>query len=487
MTINTLKLLDSTDINDVARAYSLAYLRKKKVKINKFEAEIDNHWNLGKFEEGYLLRTEDNSIFTLFNFPEIADKDIAKSRQIVGSNLHENFVNIIAHFIATGRKDLPCNNLKISMCINHNNGHWTQLLATFSGLNQREYKALFNAYHKHAKDTIENEYDDGSKKPFNIIRNNVVNFIKANKNISFNGDVKDQLGNYQLPLTINNIALDHFDSLGKKTAYATSVANSIQAFAKKHKTKLMAADCPRQTGMTCGDWCVYNGFQNGVVQSKKKPPTSTNLRQFYYNRDVNNAHQILYAAKPNIKKVAKKDQINISRNAQLLDDNYVAQFKDFGAKVSPYAGQTFFALVTGFLFYGALALIATNPILPIIGAIAVSITTGLFYQRLSTAFFGQKSVVLEKKDGKPVVKEKLEHKGWGEYLGFDKPVQKDLESLENDIKKLINEDGSKDEQQVEMLTHQYAKKIIEQNPSFFSQQDKAVVKLDGYAPKLTAR
>src|SRR5574338_963286 len=119
MTLSTFSYLDSTNINDLARAYSLAYLRRKKVKINKAESEIDNHWNVGKFEEGYLLRAEDKSIFTLFNFPEIVDKKLATEKQIVGSNLHENFVNIISHFIATGKNTLPSNTLKIGMCINH--------------------------------------------------------------------------------------------------------------------------------------------------------------------------------------------------------------------------------------------------------------------------------------------------------------------------------------------------------------------------------
>jgi hypothetical protein len=489
MTLSTFSYLDSTNINDLARAYSLAYLRKKKVKINKSESEIDNNWNVGKFEEGYLLRAEDDSIFTLFNFPEIVDQKLATERQVVGSNLHENFVNIISHFIATGKNALPSNNMKIGMCINHHNTHWTLLLAEFSNINQAEYKTLFNAYQKHAKTTKENQYEDGSAKPINIIRNNVVNFVKKNKKITFNGNADPRgngLGNNQLPLKVGEITLNHFDSLGKRTTYASNVAKSMSTFTKKHKAKFSQMDCQRQSGNTCGDWSVYNAFQYGLLEPKKQHPTSANLRHFFNNKDVSNAHQILFTAKPKLKKIAKKDQICITENAQKLDDNYVAVFKDFGSKSGSLVGRTFLGLVSGAIFYAAMALVFVNPLLPIAGALVSGLTVStLLYKRLTELFFGQKTVVLEKKNGKPVVKDKLEHRGLGDFIGVHMPYQKDLESLEKDIESLITEDDAMtDKQKIELLTHQFAKKIIESNPSFFSDQDKAVVKLDGYAHKL---
>lgn len=491
MTLSTFNYLDSTNINDLARAYSLAYLHQKKVKINKCESEIDNHWNVGKFEEGYLLRGQDNSIFTLFNFPEIVDRKLAAEKQIVGSNLHENFVNIISHFIASGKNALPSNTIKIGMGINHHNAHWTLLLAEFSNINQAEYKALYNAYQKHAKNTKENQYDDGSLKPINIIRNNVVNFVKSHKNIHFNGNntTSNGLGNNQLPLKVGKIALKQFDSMGKNTRYAKNIEQSVEAFAKKHKTKCPSMVCERQTGMTCGDWTVYNAFQYGLLNPKKQHPTSINLRHFFNNRSVANAHQILFAAKPKLKKVAQKDQISINQNSQALDDNYVPVYKDFGSKHGSLIGKTFLGLVSGAMFYAGMALAFINPLVSIVGAAVGGLTvSALFYQRLTELFFGQKTVVLETKYGKPVVKDKIEHKGLGNYFGLSMPFQKDLESLEKEIQSLITLEGSvTDKQKIEVLTHQYAKKIVEQNPSFFSTQDQAVVKLDGYAHKLTAR
>ena len=73
-------LLNIYDVKDLAYTYTRAYL-------GTVRSTQRPRKDFGAFEESRLIRTEDNSIFTLLTCPEIYSRADANHRQAIGSNV----------------------------------------------------------------------------------------------------------------------------------------------------------------------------------------------------------------------------------------------------------------------------------------------------------------------------------------------------------------------------------------------------------------
>ncbi len=161
----------------------------------------------------------------------------------------------------------------------------------------------------------------------------------------------------------------------------------------------------------------------------------------------------------------------------VIDENLRREGKVISLKRS-LMRKLFTGLAISFVCVIGLGFLNLNPLFMSMASIATIV--GLTYQPLAKLFFGQKNIELEKKNGKLVAMDAMdaiELKGLSYYLGIEKPYQHDLSTLEKEIDSLLTQEGTiKDSKRIQVLTHQYAKKVVQANPSFFSEQDKAVVK-----------
>lgn len=523
MSADTSKLLDNVNLQDISRSYLLAYLQSKGVAHTGVDPVQDNHWNFGAFEEGHLIRTENNSLFIALTCPEIKETDDAAitTQQSVGSNLQERLLDIIAHMIANKIKKLPEKNIEFAFYINHNNGHWTSLLANFEGLNDAQYQALYNAYQKHDKRTNESKDNKGVEKAIDIRRNYIREFIKAQREMILN-DTNTQtnekiLSNWVLPLDVKKISLRHFDSLGKNAGYGDSVEKRCSDFVLNHNAEFVHAQSNIQRGMTCGDWSVYNAFRFGALKNRTKAqPSSQNLRLLAENTSVANAHQILFSNKPNLKEVPEGEQIRIQHHAfqyEIEEDpvtssggvteepttpdnptttNPTTPVVNNNSSLNHSFPITYALIKTAFM---ACMIYATHMVFPlaIVGftayafaLTAISLSSYFLFDVMLQGFFGQMKLSLQLNDQNiPVRKKMTSSGGWGELLGIKAPYHQTLAELEEHLSGLLATkittpmDDKKLEKHIQ-LTHTYAKKVINQNPHYFYPEDVKAVNEASY-------
>ncbi len=327
MSLNLYRYLEDLDIKDNYHALALAFLQNKGLRIQGTIPREDRKWNFGQYEGVQLIKTDDNSVFVFRAWPEIKNYDFAKQHQTVGSSLHEQFVNTISYFIAKGYRQLPANNIKIAICLNHNDAHWTSLLAHFEGLESKQYLALYKAYQHHANQTNENRLADGSLKPQETLVNNVREFLVAQKGITFNRRTKDkaqtfEMSNWRLPIAAQNISITQYDSLSSLPSSSSDSigSESCKEFVKVNNVKMVPHQgITSQSGMTCGDWSCFNVFQYGVLAKPTPQRKSEDLRFFSENLSIENAHEMLHSQDPKLIHVKKKDRICVTQDGRAMD------------------------------------------------------------------------------------------------------------------------------------------------------------------------
>jgi len=69
----------------------------------------------------------------------------SNEKQVIGSNIQEKFIDLIAHLFATTAQ-IACREYKNSLLRESSSKHWTLFLADFQGLNDNDYQKLFKAY-----------------------------------------------------------------------------------------------------------------------------------------------------------------------------------------------------------------------------------------------------------------------------------------------------------------------------------------------------
>lgn len=532
MSADTSKLLDNVNLQDISRSYLLAYLHSKGVAHTGVDPVQDNHWNFGAFEEGHLIRTQNDSLFMAFTCPEITDNKAAIAQQAIGSNLQEKILDVVAYLIANKIKKLPEKNIEIGFYINHNNSHWTSMLARFSDLSEEQYQNLYEEYQQHSETTGENKTDSGEEKELRIRVNNIRNFILEQKQILLNHRDKDTndaiLSNWALPLEVKAIQLRHFDSLGTQTGYHDTVEDACGDFLLNHnaeKAKFVRAESKTQQGMTCGDWTVYNVFSHSVLKRKTKLPSSQQLRMLAENISVANAHQILFKDKPNIKKVPEEKQIRIPHYALQYENQYEDNEEettdvdsgvdddeltltpdDFDGTATttsekstinhsrlnhrfPWTYALSKAAFMAFMMY------ATHVVFPlavvgftasVFALTAITLTSYFLFDLMLQGFFGQMKLNFQlNKKGVPVKEKVSLAGGWSKLLGINAPYHQTLPELEQHLSELLAPKADKpmDAKELEQhlkLTHTYARKMMNQNPEFFYPEDVKTVNEASY-------
>ena len=532
MSADTSKLLDNVNLQDISRSYLLAYLKSKGITHVGLEPLQDNEWNLGAFEEGHLIRTQNNSLFMAFTCPEITDDKTAISQQAIGSNLQERILDIVAYLIVNKIKKLPEKNIELGFYINHNNGHWTSMLAKFEGLDDQEYQALYEAYQQHSETTGENKTDNGEEKEFGIRINNIRNFILEQKQILLNHRDKETneaiLSNWALPLEAKAIQLRHFDSLGTQTGYHDAVEAACGDFILNHtvaKANFVRAESKIQQGMTCGDWSVYNVFRHGVLKQKAQLPSSQQLRMLAENTSVANAQEILFKDKPNLKEVPEDKKIRIPHYALQYEDDNEEEPTEPGSGIDNEVDDepaftsdssndattatskktvinnsrlnhrfpwTYALSKAAFM---ACMLYATHVVFPlavvgltasIFALTAIALTSYFLFDVMLKGFFGEMKLSFQlNKEAMPVKKKLSVVSGWSKLLGINAPYHQTLPELEQKLSKLLasNTDVPMDAEQLEQhvkLTHTYAREMINQSPEFFYPEDVKAVNEASY-------
>ncbi|MGE3318378.1 MAG: hypothetical protein AB7I18_03690 [Candidatus Berkiella sp.] len=467
------ELLTNYDLKDLYYAYQEAYLKKYPRK------------DFGEYGEGRVIRTEDNSAFTLVNCPEITDNQAAIDKQAVSSNLQEQFLSMIAFLMLKKHRDLPCDKLKVALCINHHNIHWTTLLAEISGFDNAEYRRLFQAHEAHAAlpENRDNYVDEeGHPKEFKIQLNNIKNFLISQSRMTLNNNKngKTILGNYSLPLTPRHVLLRHLDSMGIKTACADNVLEASKGFMRKHRARFRYEKCSRQEGNTCGDWSLFNAFSRGVLQNVNEV-TSENLRELKENITLNNARSILFMSNPNIVTVADSQKLSVTRLERMIANNpstdtyNINFFKEWFVRIASgatLAGVSYFVLPLLLPINASFAL----------GLAAVGGTMGLFFfNEVSSVLFGiSKLRVRLDEQGIPAKDGYELSEGWvgSPYLRTLPELEQQVATvlLEADLKKSKSKrrlEGS--QEKVQTLVHYYARKIVLENPKDFYDADKMKV------------
>lgn len=287
--------------------YIQAYLINQKVEFVNGNPLEDRHWYLGKFKYNvpeFLLRTPNNELLLTPQF-----YNIHPARHIQLSNY---FFQVIAFLIANEYSSLPANNFKIALSIGHS-GHSTALIANFSGIDNEEYKKLYRQFYQSIKNnpnlTLEAAKSEATLQRESLMKfkcyqgrddisapwpfiftykkyNQALSFLQNKKNIIPYGD------DVTLPLKVNKITLEHYDSLHSRS-YAEEARKQLLPFIKHHQCTYVERDCPKQEGLTCFDWSLYNLYRNGLGLTGPNP-TSTQLRELTEKKTLELAQAIVY-------------------------------------------------------------------------------------------------------------------------------------------------------------------------------------------------
>ena len=509
MCADTSNLLDNEDLQNISRSYALAFLRTKGIEHVNFEPAIDNHWNFGPFEEGLLIRTNNNSLFSSFTWPEMTNSDEDTEAQTIGNSVQEKFLDLVAHLIANKQAAFPTRKVELAFYVNHNRGHHTCLLVNFQGIDQAQYQELYKAYQEHSAETGIDMDEEGQEKELIVRRNNVRNFLMSNRNIFLthqDRETKERvLSNWVLPLEVAKINFRHFDSLGVRSRFHDAVQDACEDFVANHQATFRRTKAARQQGNTCGDWSVYNSFRYAALNRNQKLPRSQELRTLTENKSVENANEILFKTKRKFEKVALEDQINVAA------DQFPEEYEEIAAHSPPSKLEKLinpaivynelnnrwpFFQVMGYVYVGIATFVAMNAIMPglALGTMAgfgltmaaIVGTAGLFNIFLK-GFFGEKKLSFQlDKEREPVVKSISLSGGVGNLLGIDLPYHNTLSALEAELASLLcanNKDTAAQNQDVDVtMIHQYAKKVINAFPDYFYDEDRLQVNEPEYAP-----
>ncbi len=506
MMSNTSALLENFDLKDLFQGYTLAYLNKKRLRPANMHTQRYQHWDLGEFEDGHILRTADNSLFAFMLCPEMTDSATVKKHQSVSANLQEQFLNIVAHLMAKKYSTLPSDKMKIAFGINHHNTHWTCLLAEFGGLNARAYRALYKA-HQQEMQLSENKAqyfnEDGTPRPFNIQVNNIKNFLIRQCHIRVNGQNRDNpLGNWQLPLIPKSIQLRHFDSMGTKTRWAQNVQAACQGFTSKHRANFRFEKCIQQTGNTCGDWTLFNAFMKGVLNSEKAV-TSAQLRVLSENITVQNAQSLMYAKKPRLTRATEETRICVTKEARELADIHEAPSSILSTySFSPnwhQVSRVALGITLGVACYaGAPFIMPLSLGIKCVVSGVAAILGFTCFDNIAQLIYGRHVITVGLDEQGQPIKKSVEHSdGLATFVGYTKPYLKTLAELEQDITQVLIqlETSRSKEKQVltadpekrQMLVRYYAKKLLTEHAADFYDTDKAVVCHSQYVDEKQAK
>jgi len=472
------ELLTNYDLKDLYHAYQEAYLKKYP------------HRDLGEYGEGRIIRTEDNSVFTLVNCPEITDNQAAIDKQAVSSNLQEQFLSMIAFMMLKKHRNLPCDKLKVALCINHHNIHWTTLLAEISGFDNAVYRRLFDAHEAYAarpenRDNYVNA--QGEPKEFKIQLNNIKNFLIAQNRITLNNNVNNKtiLGNFALPLTPRHVLLRHMDSLGIKTGCADNVLEASKAFMRKHRARFRYEKCRRQAGNTCGDWSVFNAFSRGVLQNANQV-TSENLREFKGNITLKNASSILFAANPNIVTVPDSQKLSVTRLERIIANNPSEDTYNINFYKEWFVRMLCGATLAGVCYFVLPFLLPINSLFAL-GLAGVGGAMGMFFfDDGARLLFGISKLRIGLDKRGELIKDGYElSEGW-----IGTPYLRTLTELEQQVATALLEADHKkpkakrqlegNQEKTQTLVHYYARKIVLENPKDFYDTDKMKVMSSEY-------
>lgn len=472
------ELLTNYDLKDLYYAYQEAYLKKHPRR------------DLGDYGEGRIIRTEDNSVFTLVNCPEITDNQAAIDRQAVSSNLQEQFLSMIAFFMLKKHRDLPCDKLKVALCINHHNTHWTTLLAEISGFDNAAYRRLYDAHAAHAAlpENRENYFDEeGNPKEFEIQLNNIKNFLIAQSKITLNNNKNNKtiLGNFALPLTPRHVLLRHLDSMGIKTGWADNVLEASKAFMRKYRARFRYEKCPRQEGNTCGDWSLFNAFSRGVLLNTNEV-SSQNLRDFKENINLKNAKNILFTANPNIDLVEDNQKLSVTRLERMIANNPSEDTYNLNS-----LKEWFVRILCGTSLalgcYLGLPLLLPISSFYALGMASVGGMMGMFFfDDGARLLFGVSKLRVGLDAQGNLIKDGYElSEGW-----VNTPYLRTLPELEQQVASALLEADQKkpkakrrlegNHEKTQTLVHYYARKIVLENPKDFYDADKMKVTTSDY-------
>ncbi|MCS5712656.1 hypothetical protein [Candidatus Berkiella aquae] len=500
---NTGTLLGLYDIKDLLAGYTRAYLNKKRLQRHQ-------QWDLGAFEEGRILRTEDGCIFAFVTCPAITDSDDASARQSVSANLQEVFLNLIADLIAKEYQELPSNNIKIAFGINHLNSHWTGLLAEFNGLDANDYQALYQAHAAHAalpENQAQYVDESGNPKSHTIQVNNVKNFLIANCGIVLKSA---DHGNWQLPLQPNQMLLRHLDSIGTKTGYAQNVYAASKEFMRTHRgTKFRYERCSRQSGNTCGDWTVFNTFTRGVLNERKEA-TSEILRSLHENLTARNASSVLYTENPKMLKPTARTRICVTKEERkmvshqdYLDELEAAkttlgQIRNMLPEWEGVSRILFASTLAGICYIGLPWLMPISFLVQC-GIAGVAGSAGLLcFNKLARSIFGQHNIKVKlDSSARPLKVAYEKSEGLTAWLGLSAtPYLKTLTELEQEIASLLqNKEANSAKpassttsvEKCNTLSRYYARKIVTGHPNYFYDVDRRAVDNEKYVNEKQAR
>ncbi len=298
------------DSMKIVPLYNKAYLINQKVEFVNGNPLEDRHWNLGNINYNSppesLIRTPNNELLLTPQDYESCP-DGGKRRY----QLNDYFFHIIAFLIANEYPSLPTNNFKIALMIGHP-GHSTALMVSFRGIDNDKYKSLYEKFYhdnktnpnltkavaksqeKSDREFVQNhKYFHGKVTEvapwtFRLTRNKfdeAVSFLRKQTNINITDS-------HSLPLKVNEITLEHYETLQTRS-YVEKVRETFATFIKIHQCRFIERDCPKQEGLTCRDWTLYNLYRNGLGLNGHNP-SSTQLRELTEKKTLDLTQAILY-------------------------------------------------------------------------------------------------------------------------------------------------------------------------------------------------
>lgn len=306
--IDLLRLLNIYDVKDLSAAYTQAYLQSS-------PGRRKPRRDFGAFEEGRLIRTEDNSIFAFLTCPAIFGVQDAIYRQALGSNIQDYFVHILAHFILNGYRTLPCDKIKIAFAINHSSAHWSLMHVEFNHIDVAGYERLYRAYN--ALKPKERQLDATTNRQTSKM-NQIRNYIMRKQGVRLHRRTKRGVlsSNGRLPLHVESLQITNYDSMGTDRTF--TIRDASQFIIQNHNVIIKQGNCARQSGNTCGDWTVYNAFTKAVLTKKIAPPSSSRLRYLQNNLSLDNAKKVLQGSAKDLTACTEAERICVTKEERAL-------------------------------------------------------------------------------------------------------------------------------------------------------------------------
>lgn len=265
--VDIMSFKDNNDVNALIKIYEQAYLE-----------ETDHQALVGRFQNRPILMTPDKALFQVIPYVEVHD---LKPSQSVGNGLAEWATKMIAFHLLTGQKVLP-HELRTAMMVNHQNGHWTVVNASFKvdEATQLAYQRMQKLYASH------NPLHGAPIIKNYAALNNAMNFVKAfmmeapkdDKLIVDEVSVLDAIAMNiasekfkgldadKLPFDFSSVEVIHRDSMNHGSCHGR-VYKALQGFLASNKgVNYEYEDAPQQLGNTCADHASFMGIKDGIFQ-----------------------------------------------------------------------------------------------------------------------------------------------------------------------------------------------------------------------------